>query len=381
MNRIDGDAQTVAYLLEANWTRKQIAELLHIPAKRRDKLTRLIRHANERKWLYERFTYAPPSQEDRAEIERRVRAESREFREYLWRLADLHGVRRVVDVFMLPADVARGDSLDEFGLQAAACLKTLLQGKIRSVGVAWGTNLASTIRGLRSLYPEGYRRKPPIIFFAARGEPQCAPPRPHSASRLAAELHQIVNGGDGELYALAGVPAMMPSGFRGKQREALITYFESIKTFEAIAVGSKSLLATAGGILSSVGPADPSSDLSRECIENGGLTASQLVARTWGDLAGVHVAKQPDADVVGRWNGAWLGLQESHLKLAARRAAKGLGLGVVVVAASAGKGRIVLECLRRGLVSRLIIDQSLTAELKDLLIAELSTRRPSAPAV
>lgn len=60
-------------------------------------------------------------------------------------------------------------------------------------------------------------------------------------------------------------------------------------------------------------------------------------------------------------NARWTGIREEHLERCALGASKSR-VGVVILAAS-NKTDIVLECLRRGLVSRLLIDQELAAGL------------------
>jgi hypothetical protein len=94
-----------------------------------------------------------------------------------------------------------------------------------------------------------------------------------------------------------------------------------------------------------------------------------------GDVAGCLLAKPGTGKAtraqIEERNGMWLGLHTDHLKACVARAAKTNMPGVVLVATGhMEKAKVVLKCVREGLVTHLVIDQTCAGHLAKLLEIE-----------
>jgi hypothetical protein len=108
--------------------------------------------------------------------------------------------------------------------------------------------------------------------------------------------------------------------------------------------------------------------------------ASRLLRLVYGDVAGVLMEKpglnHSDRTFLEGIHNSWTGVKEEHLRLCAEKACAGKGVGVAVYAVDKSRAEPILEAIRRGLVTHLVTEMGLAAELKRLAERALKGRSP-----
>jgi DNA-binding transcriptional regulator LsrR (DeoR family) len=111
--------------------------------------------------------------------------------------------------------------------------------------------------------------------------------------------------------------------------------------------------------------------LQERLVSEGFRDLAELASLVIGDIGGCYLPRH-DLDAKARQrvrgiNARWTGIQVDHLRRCAERAARarsGKGpRGVVIVALGKEKAEVVAECVRLGIVTRLIIDHELAQAL------------------
>lgn len=274
--------------------------------------------------------------------------------------------------------------LETFGRAAAPYIGSLIAGS-RVVGTSWGETLAAVVRGLagRPAQPP----KPPIQFVPLCGEMLQGPPRKVSASNLAYQLDEIINGDLRHAHSnwLAGVPSRMPlpqPGVKGSltpaECAAVSRYIHRLPGYRKVfgadpsragAAERTPLIERLDMILTSCGPKErPLGYSGVQDLRSVGLSLRAARKLVVGDLSGI-LLKNPDLDPrqpnpVDRINSAWAGAKLDHVRECSRRAlATGAG-GTVLCGLGANKADTILEIVRLGLAVRILIDFDLAQQLR-----------------
>lgn len=263
---------------------------------------------------------------------------------------------------------------DAFARFAADHLSDEVFPAAERVGVAWGRTLQRTFENLEG--PPPRRRRPPIRVFPVCGSPPDANSRAHQASsRLVTLVDEHVNGIYTNKRNYNGVGAAIPISLQGPEEEGVRRYFDSIEGYRLVfggGAGQAPLIETVDTVLTGVGTNEVRDDpWVKGAAQSAGFEPEELERHTIGNIGGWFFPRPghpEDQRYVDTANQRWTGIQEPHFASCAARAAK-RGSGGVVVVAAGPKEDIVLECIRRGLVSQLVIDQELARALRTRLAA------------
>jgi DNA-binding Lrp family transcriptional regulator len=274
--------------------------------------------------------------------------------------------------------------LETFGRAAAPYIGRLIAGS-RVVGTSWGETLAAVVRGLAGRPAQ--LPKHPIQFVPLCGEMLQGPPRKVSASNLAYQLDEIVNGDLSHSHShwLAGVPSRMPLPRPGMKDNltpaecaAVSRYIRRLPGYRKVFGPDPSsagrgertpLIERLDMILTSCGPKErPLGYSGVQDLRSAGLSLRDARKLVVGDLSGI-LLKNPELDSkqlnpVDRINAAWAGAKLTHVRDCSRRAlATGAG-GTVLCGLGANKADTVLEIVRLGLAVRILVDFDLAQQLR-----------------
>jgi DNA-binding transcriptional regulator LsrR (DeoR family) len=362
------EAQTAAYLYSLGNDQARIKEVLGVS---QGEVSRLLGVARREGWLQMRCVLPEAVLQ---EIEQLVFANRNQLRDRLDREAERHDAAPVRGIRVLPSGGAATDPsgwnlrLERFGRAAAARFQELLP-RMHVTGVAWGKTIAGLVGGLRQAFPQGRPPAEPVHFFPITGEPLTNPDPETSSSTLSHRLNEIINGGKGMFHSLAAVPAFVPAKFPRKSRQTIRAFLAEIVGYRAIFERDqpdKPLIDQMDSIITGVGTvsAEASGRLLDDRIRAEGITKDQLAKLVIGDIGGVFVPRSPRNETVRGINERWTGATLADFAGCARAAAhKKDRTGVVVLAIGRAKAQIILECVRLGLVSELIIDHELAQAL------------------
>lgn len=369
---VEREAQAAAYLYSQGNDQQRIKAVLGVS---QGEVSRLLGLARRAGWLQTRCELPAGAI---AEIERLVFAGRNELRDRLDREARRHGAAppralRVVHSGGEATDPAGWDArLERFGQGAAARLLELLPG-MRLAGVAWGKTIARMVAGLRQLCPTPPKLAEPLQFIPLAGEPLTYPDPETSSSTLAHRLNEVLNGGGATFQSLTAVPAFIPAKFSRKSLHAIRQFVAEIAGYRDIfekvdrhGRPQQPLVERIDTIITGVGTvsAEASGRLLEDRISAERITREQLRARVIGDIGGVFVPRSAHAQAVRGINERWTGVKLEHFARCAAAAARTADrAGVVVLAIGRAKALIVIECIRRGLVTELVIDHDLAQAL------------------
>lgn len=362
------DALTVAHLFTVERITKQktIARMLGMDDAQ---VNRLLKMAREEGWIArrEQLTVALSAQ-DRRRIEARVF--SARLRETLEKFARHAGVRPVRTVRVLPSISGDWDRrLHEFG-QAAAGVVLDLIAQSRVLGVAWGSTPASVVEGMRNLAVP--RRRLPRSVIPICGEPLAGDLTETSASKLARDLAVTLRGNPRYAISLHNVPALIPADFSDEEIDVVYKLISRVPAYGDVfgasdpgPVKCSRILDDMDTVLTSISAADqPWGSRSGALLESAGISAKALRTLCIGDVGGVLIPAGPDDTAVGTLMRRWTGIQLDDLR---RIADTGQ---VILVAIGENKGRVLLEVLRQGLCTHLLVDSDLFESLTHLIHAD-----------
>jgi len=259
--------------------------------------------------------------------------------------------------------------LSMLGSHAAKHFAEQVLPKVDSMGIAWGATLRTLVTGLQNTTPPMPRREPRVQFVPVCGDP----PEVHrhalrSSSTLVAQLDDCVNGASDNSFNFTGVAAVIPSGIKAREVAVIRRFFELIPGYQHVFGGEHPAIDAVDSILTSVGCGEAIGDPWGEAMADAvRLPHKKLTQMTFGNIGGVFLKRKgvntsADAEALKEIDRRWTGIRETHFLRCARDAADGKRAGVVVLA-SGKKAEIVRECVRRGLVSQLLIDHELAAML------------------
>ncbi|PZX11881.1 DNA-binding transcriptional regulator LsrR (DeoR family) [Palleronia aestuarii] len=262
-----------------------------------------------------------------------------------------------------------------FGRAAAGGLATLLRDQAL-VGVAWGRTLGAVVDGIaHSKAPRPVRGDIEIVPVCA--ELLTVPQRDLSSSRIAERLFDVLVSDRRPVPQLTGFPAYVPRHYDGPAREAIWRLIRDAPNYDRILHGPDSLAGRMDALLTAVGHTEllvlgGLDDLLRAA----GMRAEELHRLVIGDIGGILVprpdATQGDREVIAELNAMWTGISLDQVTTIARRARLGSpAAGVVVFALRSDRAPTLVEVVRQGLASHLVIDHEaaagLNACLKELL--------------
>jgi DNA-binding transcriptional regulator LsrR (DeoR family) len=276
--------------------------------------------------------------------------------------------------------------LEAFGRAAAPFVGDQI-ANANVVGTSWGDTPAAVIRAIGDRPP--LRPKHPIQFFGVCGEMLDGPPRKVSASSLAHRLDQIVNGDPQHSHCqwLAGVPSRLPEpgpggkGLNTEECDAVRHYIRLLpgyrRVFGAHPDGGrpgpreKPLIDRVDLILTSCGPKErPLGYRGAQELLSTGLSLREAHRLVLGDISG-YLLKNPKVDDRGRIAAINSRLVSTNLlekfRACSARALAGRGGGTVLCAVGANKAEALLEILRLGLATIIVVDLDLARALSRLL--------------
>jgi hypothetical protein len=219
-----------------------------------------------------------------------------------------------------------------------------------------------------------------------------------SASSLAARIADAVNGPGQRVRSLSAVPSFIPIDFKDETTNGGLSEVDVVKKLigripahAEIFGGGNSKPGGAGArqpwirrvsmILTSVGlNGMPFGQGSGDYLQAAGLTSSQVRGLATADISGVLLTRPAgeltvaDAALLRRIEAHWTGVSMRDLiqcaaRARSRRKQQRADVGVVVVAVGKEKAAVVLDCMRRGIASHLVID----TDLEDRLIRLAAT--------
>ena len=285
---------------------------------------------------------------------------------------------RVRDVFVLDSgeEESLPNRLVRMGSSAAPVVYDLLR-KAGCVGVAWGGTVGAVVEALQGYEGLGRIRTKPIEFVPICGEPLRARRRINSATSLALELDQLVNGGMVNSRSLAGVPALIPRNFfEYGDIKLLKRFFQTATDYGAIfggdVPGGVAIIDKMDMILTSVGTA---TDHWKMCDvelrhEAEGITKAELCRLAFGDIGGLLLPR-PHLDAVEKENfeflcEQWTGIRLAHYERVAKNCREHAAPGVVVVAIAGNKADVLYQGVKAGLINYIVCDHELATALAQL---------------
>lgn len=280
--------------------------------------------------------------------------------------------------------------LEQFGRAAAGCVLELIRHS-DVTGVSWGQTTASLVKGLRELGLEGHRPPRPVQFVPITGDPLGRILAEYSASNLASQLDEIVNGGSSHSPSLGAVPALIPLVMQQDEIRAIRTLMTHIPAYREIFGDGgdggdhpywQPWISRLDTILTGAGSsAQRPWFWSKDVANIGSIDIDQLLQLVVGDLAGILIRKPEQFERIGARQKArpaipdlidqiedrWLGIKREHLVQCVRKASGSDRPGVVLLAIGENKSTCVYEMIRMGLINTLVIDHDLAYALDKLL--------------
>ncbi len=297
-----------------------------------------------------------------------------------------HGVRlkahlnkkskRLHDIFILDSGI-RGVAEEGFphrltrlGLAAAPILRDFFR-RAACVGVAWGSTLGAVVEALRPNGKLVSSTTKPVQFVPICGEPLRALRRLNSATSLAVDLDQFINGSFQNSKSLAGVPALIPKRFfQGDEVNVIKRFLATATDYGEIfgGAGKQSgppLIEQLDAVFTSVGTA---SDHWKMCDvdlrqEAGSITKAELCNLAFGDLGGMLLRKPHldpvESDKLAFLSQQWTGIRQEHYEHVAATSSTQGSPGVVVIALGANKAEALYEAIKADLLNYIICDDDL----------------------
>ena len=260
-----------------------------------------------------------------------------------------------------------------FGRAAAGGLASLLRTQ-SIVGVAWGRTLGAVVDGI------AHSKAPRTVQGEIEIVPVCAElltvsQRDLSSSRIAERLSDVLLDDGRPVPQLTGFPAYVPRHYDGPAREAIWRLIRDAPNYGRILHGPDSLAGRMDALLTAVGHTEllvlgGLDDLLRAA----GMRAAELHRIVVGDIGGILIprpdATEGDRKVIAELNAMWTGISLDQVAAIAHRAGPGSpAAGVVVLALRSERAATLVEVVRRGLASHLIIDHEAAAGLNAALKA------------
>ncbi len=261
--------------------------------------------------------------------------------------------------------------LDRFGHNAAWLIHEFLEDSKR-VAVCWGSTVANIVNGLHSLRIGRDPNRKRIAVTPTAGQPLGQKFRDSGtdSTTLARRVSAYFNGpSDNQVPSLDNVPPVIPRKFAdaASVREFVHDIDSHGKIFGDGPHDKNALLTKVDTIIASCGSFHNWKTFVAEWINgDDGVDVTRIAL---GDIGGALILN-PDLPPHEFEAAAklWTGVTVEHFKLVAAREP-----GVILCAVHRSKARIVLELVRRGLVTVLVVDN----DLADAIVALLQANRTS----
>lgn len=290
------------------------------------------------------------------------------------------------EVILIPVgELAAGSwekTRKQFAALAAPEIRSILREVDSLVGVAWGFTLGEIAKHLEESQQEPLHTTKHIRVIPLSGDPFGHPHAHWTSSDLAVHFARVVGGeplseNSGASVrslatSLAGVPALLPRDFDGPELEILRRFVRSSAAYRDIFLGNSSegvkpLISRLDAILTSVGSAEKAYGFSQDLLlKMANLQRDQLKDEIHGDIGGVILPKR-DSELTRKLRGMWTGMNAEHLQDCRKRALREGKPGVVVATFGADKASVLIECVERQLVNRIIADADVFNEMAKLL--------------
>ena len=270
-------------------------------------------------------------------------------------------------------------------------IELLADGK--TWGVTWGSQIEAVISAIAAECRNGRRLRRDMRVVPLCGSRCGARLFSESSSALAEVLQLALTGRVDAPVSIGQVPAFILGDMSESEARALWKHIVSAPAWlEAFGAGrlpaglsaelgsklgarissSTPLVHALDGVLTAVSSdGHPFGYGPRRMYADAGYQLEEIQAHYSGDLGGIgllHAGQAPHTVLESRWTGI---LREDLLAVAERAARKepGEAVGVVLVASGSDRVKSVLESVRLGYVSHLIIDESLIEAFTRLLDA------------
>jgi len=163
------------------------------------------------------------------------------------------------------------------------------------------------------------------------------------------------------------VTAFIPIDFKNTRAKTIWEMIRGYKKYQRIFQKGDGYASKLDCILTSVGSHEQPNKLWTKELDSRGVDPKELQELSCGDIGGVllprarltNQQKKRFDDIIAHWTG----IAEQHYTLCANRATKSDVPGVLVVAIGENKTDILAECLRRGLVNEVFVDEELARTL------------------
>jgi len=250
------------------------------------------------------------------------------------------------------------------------------------IGVAFGGLLLEVAEQVERLHSAPSSRWGDLAVIPICVDPPEVDQAPtRSAANIAAHLETALTGRIDFAHNFSSVAGFIPKEFEGERAETIREFFRTIPGYQRVFGAGKStrggLISQLDGILTSVGTNFVRKPWIAAASKATGIDRQAIAAATPGNVGGLVLQRhEPSAEhkaIVDRVNKRWTGIRPEHLRVCTRRAAEDPGrLGVTVLACrGSSQSSVVLECVRSGYASRLLLDPSTADGVSKALSEEL----------
>ncbi|WP_299653996.1 sugar-binding domain-containing protein [uncultured Jannaschia sp.] len=264
-----------------------------------------------------------------------------------------------------------------FGRAAAGGILARLRDQA-TVGVAWGRTIGAVIDGMaQSKAPRPPQAEVEVVPVCA--ELLLTSQRELSSSRMAERLSEVLCAAPHQTPQLTGFPAYVPRHYDGAGRDAIWHLIRNAPNYARILHGPDALVGRMDALITSVGHAAlPVLGGFDDLLRAGGIDAEDLKSLIVGDIGGLLIprpeASDADCRLIEELNGMWTGISLAQVSTIAARARKTpLRAGVIVLALRSERAATLLETVRHGLASHLVMDHDAAEGLK----AQLDRQSPN----
>jgi hypothetical protein len=283
-------------------------------------------------------------------------------------------------------DIGETEHRDFARRTARYLLNNLLRANDK-IGCAWGGLLLSVAEEVERLHDRPNSKWQDIAFMPICGDtPEVFRTPMRSAANIAAHFDRALTGSTDSEYAFSTVVGCIPREFTGERAQTLREFFQTIPGYRKVfgvdpklapkkpqpksrrrrsaRVDDGGMIAQLDGVLTSLGTNEVDNRWLVAAATAARVEPSKLASACPGNVGGIFLSHpHPTADqkkIVDRVNARWTGVSLEHLELCAERATHDpKRLGVTVMACRGERQALIaIECVRIGLVSRLILDRS-----------------------
>jgi hypothetical protein len=275
----------------------------------------------------------------------------------------------------------------EFARHTARYLHDDLLRANDKIGCAWGGLLLSVAEEVERIHGRPSAQWSDLAFMPICGDtPEVFRTPMRSAANIAAHFDRALTGSTDSEYTFSSVAGCIPSDFNGARAQTLRDFFQTIPGYRKVfgvdpkpepgapqrksrghrpaQVDEGGMIAQLDGVLTSLGPNEVDNRWLVAAATAAGVEPSKLASACPGNVGGIFLshphATAVQKKIVDRVNARWTGVSLEHLELCAKRATRDpKRLGVTVMACRGERQALIaIECVRLGLVSRLLLDRA-----------------------